>query len=149
MVDRSVKLISPCNADERWPLGYIVYDEGTFSDVDDLKALLERMIADNMPLTVRPSDLISFRRDLQYTSLPDGFQLSTKIKTFNFCNDPYLKELGKVIHKGDKTAQEIASLFDICGVSSTYTFETLNLMFKKGVLDDESKPNSSEPKFRN
>jgi radical SAM family RiPP maturation amino acid epimerase len=41
MVDRSVKLISPCNASERWPLGYIVYDEGTFSNVNNLKILHE------------------------------------------------------------------------------------------------------------
>jgi hypothetical protein len=66
------------------------------------------------------------------------------MKTFKFCNDPYLKELGEIIHKGDKTAEQIAALFDICGVSPTHTFDTLNLMFKKGVLDDEPKANSSE-----
>ena len=60
MVDRSVKLISPCNANDRWPLGYIVYDEGTFSNANELKILLEKMITDNMPLTVRPHDLVSF-----------------------------------------------------------------------------------------
>ena len=32
MVERNVRLISPCNASERWPLGYRIYDEGTFTD---------------------------------------------------------------------------------------------------------------------
>ncbi|WP_414581507.1 radical SAM family RiPP maturation amino acid epimerase [Scytonema sp. PCC 10023] len=140
MVDRSVKLISPCNASDRWPLGYIVYDEGTFSDAHDLKILLERMITDNMPLTVRPNDLINFRRDLKYESLTDGFQLSTKFKTFKFRHEPYLKELGEVIHKGGKTAEDIASIFEKHGVSPAYTFHNLNLMFERGVLDDEPKP---------
>jgi len=137
MVERSVKLISPCNADERWSNGYRIYDEGTFTTVDDLKILLEGMIEKHMPLTVRPNDRLSFRRDLHYESLPNGFQLSTKFKTHKFRNDSYIKQLGEAIHKGDKTATEIASLFNICGIPSAYIFQSLNLMFKEGVLDDE------------
>jgi radical SAM family RiPP maturation amino acid epimerase len=140
MVERSVKLISPCNADERWPNGYRVYEEGAFTNVDDLKILLEGMIDRHMPLTVRPNERLSFRRDFRYESLPDGFQLSTRFKTHKFRNDPYIKQLGEVIHKGDKTAEEIVSLFNICGIPSAYIFQSLNLMFKEGVLDDE--PNS-------
>jgi len=135
MVDRSVKLISPCNADDRWPLGYIVYDEGTFSNADDLKVLLERMIADHMPLSIEPSDTVQFRRDLEYESLPDGFRLSTPIKTFNFRKDLYFRELGEVIHRGDKTTKAIISLFESYGVSSARTFDTLNHMFKWGLLE--------------
>ncbi len=149
MVDRSVKLISPCNANDRWPLGYIVYNEGTFSNVDELKILLERMITDNMPLRVRPNDLMSFRRDLKYESLTDGFQLSTPFKTFKFRHEPYLRELGEVIHKGDKTAEDIASMFDTCGVSPAYTFHYFNLMFEKGVLDDEPKLKGFELRDQN
>lgn len=149
MVDRSAKLISPCNADDRWPLGYIVYDEGTFSDVNDLKILLERMISDNMPLTVRPNELINFRRDLKYESLDDGFQLSTRFKTFKFRHESYLKELGEVIHKGGKTAEEIASMFDTRGVSPAHIFHNLNLMLDRGVLDDEPKLKGSEVLVQN
>lgn len=144
MVDRSVKLISPCNADDRWPLGYIIYDQGTFSDINDLKNLLQRMIIDNMPLAVRPNDLIVFRRDLKYESLSDGFQLSTKLKKIKFQNEPYLRDLGDVISKGDKTAEEISLLFDIRGISPFHTFNTFNLMLNKGVLDDEPKSKTSE-----
>jgi radical SAM family RiPP maturation amino acid epimerase len=140
MVERSVKLISPCNADDRWPLGYRVYDQGTFAGIDDLKILIEGMSDRHMPLTVRPHDRINFRRDLKYESLPDGFQVSTRFKTYKFCNAPYIKQLGQVIHKGNKTAEEIASLFNICGIPSAHIFQSLNLMFKNGVLDDEPKP---------
>jgi radical SAM family RiPP maturation amino acid epimerase len=140
MVERNVKLISPYNADDRWPLGYRVYEEGTFTNVDNLKTLLKGMIDRHMPLTVKPNDRISFRRDLKYESLPDGFQVSTRFKTYKFRNVPYVKQLGEVIHKGDKTAEEIASLFNIFGVPSVHIFQSLNLMFKNGILDDEPKP---------
>lgn len=137
MVERSVKLISPCNANDRWPLGYMIYDEGTFSNADDLRALLKRMIANHMPLSLQPDDLIRLRRDLQYESLPDGFRLSTQIKKFNFRNDPYFKALGEVIYQGDQTVTAIIARFERDGISSTRTFNTLNHLFQRGLLDDE------------
>lgn len=144
MVDRSVKLISPCNANERWPLGYIVFDEGTFSDAKDLKILLEKMIDDNMPTMVRPTDLISFRPDLKYERLADGFKLSNRIKTFKFRQEIYLRELGEVVYQGGRTAEEIASIFEARGVKTAYTYHYLNLMLKKAVLDDEPKSKGAQ-----
>ncbi|MGL5833804.1 MAG: radical SAM family RiPP maturation amino acid epimerase [Waterburya sp.] len=138
MVERSVKLISPCKADERWPNGYRIYDEGTFTNVDDLKVLLERMISNCMPLSVRESDIIRFRHDLKFESLIDGFKLSTNYLTLNFRHRPMLRELGEIILKGDKTAEEIAVTFENLGISKEDTFYSLNLMFKRGVLDEES-----------
>jgi radical SAM family RiPP maturation amino acid epimerase len=146
MVERSVKLISPCDANDRWPNGYIIYDEGTFSDINDLKFLLERMIARNMSITVRYNDLIRFRTDMKYESLPNGFQLSTKYLTRKFCNTPYLKELGEVIQKGDQTAGAIALELETFGVPRANTLHYLDFLFNKGVLDDESQPNGSKSK---
>ncbi len=137
MVDRTVQLISPCNASDRWPKGYRVYDRGTFTDIDDLKILLHRMIDTHMPLGVEPGDRIQFRPDLKYERLPDGFQLSTRFQTYKFRNDPYMQQLAEVILKGNQTAQEIAEQFNIWGVSSAHTFKSLNFMFNKGVFDDE------------
>ncbi|UKO95895.1 radical SAM family RiPP maturation amino acid epimerase [Nostoc sp. UHCC 0870] len=137
MVERSVKLISPCNANERWPLGYIVYDQGTFVDADDLKSLIERMIRDNMPQTVRLGDVLRFRPDLKYEALVDGFQLSTHVKTFKFRHDSLWKQLGVLIHQGNHTTAEITQFFTNKGVLSTQTSYYLNLLFERGVLDSE------------
>jgi hypothetical protein len=149
MVERSVKLISPCNADNRWPNGYRIYEEGTFTNVDDLKILLKGIIDRHMPLTVRPNDRLSFRRDLKYESLPDGFQVSTRFVAHKLRNKPYLKQLGEVINKGDKTAETIAGLFNICGIPMINIYQSLNLMFKQGILDDEPKPIDWELKIPN
>lgn len=140
MVESSVKLIAPCNANDRWTLGYRIYEEGTFTSIDDLRILLEGMIDRHMPLTVRPNDKISFCRDLNYENLPDGFQVSTRFKTYKFRNAPYLQQLGEVIHKGNSTAEEIYSLFNLYGIPSTHIFQSLNLMFNNGLLDDEPQP---------
>ncbi|MDJ0690285.1 MAG: radical SAM family RiPP maturation amino acid epimerase [Xenococcaceae cyanobacterium MO_188.B32] len=137
MVDRTVKLISPYNASDRYPLGYRIFEEGTFTNAEDLKILLESMIDRHMPLTVRPNDLVRFRQDLNYESLADGFQVSTRFKTHTFRSAPYVKQVGEMIHKGNMTAQEIAESFKFYGIPSIYIFQALNLMFKDGVLDDE------------
>ncbi len=137
MVDRSVKLISPCPADDRWPLGYIVYDQGNFCDANDLKNLLERMIAKNMPIQIKNTDKIKFRRDLTYESLPDGFKVSTKFLTRTYRHGRYLKTLGDLIQQGDKTAEEIAGYCESYGIAKADIFDRINELFNKGVLDEE------------
>ncbi|MBO3458689.1 radical SAM family RiPP maturation amino acid epimerase [Aetokthonos hydrillicola Thurmond2011] len=137
LVERSVKLISPCNADEYWPNGYYIYEEGHFDNIDDLKMILQGMTARHMTLTVRDSDRMSFRRDLEYQSLSDGFQVSTKYKIHTFRSEIYLKYLGEIIHKGDKTVAEIIPMFSMFGIPKNYILDSLNIMFNDGVLDAE------------
>jgi radical SAM family RiPP maturation amino acid epimerase len=48
LVDKSVRLITPCPSTEQWPDGYIVLDERTYIDAGDLPALVENMIERNM-----------------------------------------------------------------------------------------------------
>lgn len=137
MVEKSVKLITPCNASERWPLGYRIYQEGTFTNIDELKVLLQEMIERHMPPAVQLKDRISFRRDLKYEILPNGFQVSTQFKKYKFCNTSYFQLLGGMIDRGNKTAEEITASFHICGIPSDYIYQSLNLMFENGLLEDE------------
>jgi radical SAM family RiPP maturation amino acid epimerase len=142
LVDRSVKLISPCPASDRWPNGYRVYAETTFTTVDELKAFLENAIDTYMPLSLKSSDRVRFRHDLKYEEFEDGFHVSTRFLTLKFRNDSYLKQLGKVILKGDKTVAQITASFNVCGIPSPMILKALNLMFEKGIFDDEITTNS-------
>ena len=146
MVERRVKLISPCLPCDRWPTGCRIHAEATFTDSEDLEQIIESMIDRYMPLTVRAEELISFRQDLQYIAQPDGFQLASKLKTFNFRRAPYLKELGELIAQGNKTAQEIAGVFAMQGMPEHQTFRYLNQLFERGLLDDEPEITHSDSK---
>ena len=137
MVDRTIQLISPCVPNERWPSGHRVHQECRFSNGDELKQVVEQMIGDHMPLAVRPEDIIRFRCDLNYKSLPQGFQLSTRYKKFKFQNAPYIRELGEIINKKANKAQEIAELLNIFSLPSENTYYYLNQLFERGLLDDE------------
>lgn len=136
LVDRSVKLISPYPASDRYPHGYRVYEQGTFSNGEDLKLFIEKAIEIHMPLTVRGRDRLKFRSDLEYQNLADGFQLSTPYQTLKFAGDMRMKQLGELI-RTEMSAEQIASLMSIWGVSQAHTYKNFNLLFNKGVLDDQ------------
>jgi len=44
MVEKSVKLISPCNASDKHPLGYKIHASGVFTNADDLQQSMNTMI---------------------------------------------------------------------------------------------------------
>ena len=90
-----------------------------------------------MPTSVRYNDIIRFRHDLKYESLSNGFQVSTRYLTSKFSNQSYLKELGEIIHKEDKTAGEIVFLLNKLGLPEANTLYYLNMLFNKGLLDEE------------
>ena len=140
MVERSVRLISPCNTCERWPLGYRIYDEGTFTDGDDLHELLTLMIRDHMRVEVRAVDTVRFRRDLRYEEFADGFKVSTRYHTRKYQGDAYVKHVGRLVQQGDKTAEAIASSCVWFGVTRTQLLDFLDMLFQNGVLDEEPPP---------
>jgi radical SAM family RiPP maturation amino acid epimerase len=138
MVERTVRLVSPCNANERWSMGYRVYAQGTFNSGKDLRELLEKMIADNMPASVTHRDPVRFQRHLKYEELEDGFQVSSTLTTQTFDHLPHARHLGRVVADADKTAGEIALLLqDEHDIPLHETFHALNILFSNGVLDDE------------
>ena len=57
MVSREIKLITPCMASEKWPLGYIELEKGQFNTLEEFKALAFGMVhrhMKKMPLEKEP-----------------------------------------------------------------------------------------------
>ena len=52
MPARRAQLVSPCAADERWPLGYRVHSQTHFQDGPQLGAWLLAQVNDKMPLAL-------------------------------------------------------------------------------------------------
>ena len=84
MVEKTVKLITPCKASDRWPKGYKILEEGRFSSGADLRLLMEGMIENNMTLSIPNSQVVKFRDDLEYKPLPQGFALVSEYQTQKF-----------------------------------------------------------------
>jgi radical SAM family RiPP maturation amino acid epimerase len=140
MVEQTVALTSPCPADDRWPLGYMVFDEGTFTDADDLRGLLEQMISTNMPLALDEDDAVRFRPDLTYKSLSNGFEVATPYQKITITHKKlgsYIKNMGDMIQKGESTLGQIGLvLFYQERVPAEATVGMVNALLKSGILDE-------------
>ncbi|MGH6671539.1 MAG: radical SAM family RiPP maturation amino acid epimerase [Xanthobacteraceae bacterium] len=140
MVTRTVKLISPCRANDKWPLGYIVFEERTFADAADLDRHLEEMIAEHMPLTISLHDRMRFLPELNYERVSDGFQVMTPLNALVMRRPElgeYVGALGDKLFKGDRTAGQIAlSSFFEHGIPEINTLGTLATLFQRGMLVD-------------
>lgn len=137
MVEKKVKLISPCRADDRWPDGYRIYAECTFTDAADLREKMLRMIDDHMPAKLRAGDKLRFRRDLGYRTLPDGFELSTKFLKLNVQNAHYGRKIGDLIQAGAHTLDEIVKSCAATGVMASEIEASIDMLFRNGLMDDE------------
>jgi radical SAM family RiPP maturation amino acid epimerase len=137
MVEKSVKLVSPCVPDKRWPLGYRTHEKATFTDAEDLKEILFEMMETHMPLHIREEDRVKFRQDLMYRELDEGFEVSTPFMTRRFENHPYMKTLGEIAHSGDTTVGDILSMCDFFSISKKDLLDSLDMMFKDGLLSEE------------
>ena len=136
MVEKTVKLISPCKADERWPKGYMILNEGTFTCGEDLKTLLEDMIKKNMPLSIPNNKVVKFRTDLQYKPLSNGFELVSEYQTQKIENPGYGKELGELVQKGSHTVDEILETITKLGATRDEVYKSIDILFKNGLLEN-------------
>ncbi len=140
LVERSIKLISPCPASDRWPLGYIVFEEARFADAAELKTRVDDLIARHMRPGLPERRAVAFLGDLQYETLPDGFQLrgrSGAVKWRNEALGRYLQDLGELCREGRNTAEVISRVLEgRHPVPGATTAETLNSLYRLGVLDE-------------
>ncbi|ATB37658.1 hypothetical protein CYFUS_003083 [Cystobacter fuscus] len=140
MVKRSIKLISPCRASEKWPLGYIVFEERTFTDAADLQRSIEEMMATHMPLELKPEDPIRINPSFRLEPAPNGFRVMSPMTGVEFMRPDkaeFIGSIGQLVGSGERTAGQIAlsTLFQY-GVPEVSTLGTLGAMFELGLLVD-------------
>ena len=140
MIERRVKLISPCPASDDWPHGYMIFSEDVFTDGLHLRQVFEHMIADHMSPTLNADDQLRFRSDLTYTSLPErhGVRLTSAYQSHTFKGDAALAQLCEMIGGGDKKANELRFLLEICGIPEVQTSLLLQRLFEQGLLANSS-----------
>jgi radical SAM family RiPP maturation amino acid epimerase len=138
MVERSIQLVTPCPASERWPLGYIVYERTSFEDETDLERTIERMITTHMPDDTPADRPLRFRSDLNYAPARDGFLLASPHATLAFRDNPLFEELGVVISQGTMGLNDVARHFlEEFSIDEAISRNWIKLLFDNGVLDEE------------
>lgn len=139
MVDKSVKLISPCDANERWPLGYWVIAEGTFSTATELRELLTSMIDEHIKDSLSILDTVRIRRDARMIVDEDGnFRITSAGFGLDFGKQPKAHDLAGLLSVGTNTVEQVALYRkQTAGIPPANTLAILDRLFINGFFDEE------------
>ncbi len=138
MQERSLKLITPCSASDRWPLGYYIYDETRFKDARDFEAALETMIEKHMGRGIARDRAVRFAPGLQLEPASVGFRLTAAYGSKTFSENPFFAELGELLDAGSHRVDEILQYFQKAySIDPGVSAQWLDGLFQHGVLDDE------------
>jgi radical SAM family RiPP maturation amino acid epimerase len=140
MINRTVRLITPVRASERWPLGYRVYGERQFATADDYRAAIEHLIVAHMSGEICGADIVRFRDDVIYVRRPDGFELQTANTRFALGGFESAARLGDLIQRGDMTAAEIRAALVRAGADIFTVTGTLQQLFAHGLVSEDPAP---------
>lgn len=140
MPENLIELISPCPANERWPLGYRVHDRRTFASIEELRSHISDMTSETaMPRTVGASATVRWRRDLRFSATDDGFVVENAALRHAFNNSKYpaMRELGALLVEPMQAGDIALRLADTTSTPLEETFHVLNRFYAGGLFDDE------------
>jgi hypothetical protein len=148
MVERTLMLVSPCRASARYPKGYKVYATETFETAEELERACRRIIREQMPWHVEPDQRMAFRSDLTYVALDDGLRVENEHGSTTLAGQPFIRELGALIHEGTHTGDEVQELLLAQGADFFTVQQALQDLLDAGVLveriDDAALPAQGE-----
>lgn len=139
MLEKSVKLITPCDANERWPLGYWVLAEGTFESAEELRTLVEWMIDETIKDSLSVLDVVRIKPDARIVVDEDGsMRVASPGLGLGFGVQPKASELAGAIAAGVNTVEQIAlHRARSAGVPPVETLQLLDRLFVNGFMDEE------------
>ena len=141
MVDRTVKLISPCVADDRRPLGYETYAERSFGDAAELGAALDDAIARHMTVGLADGVRVRFYPWVRYEECKGGFRVSGRFnEALEFVDDDHgdaWRLLGALVRGGETSAGVLGERIGAdCNVGAERARTMLDVVFNAGLIDE-------------
>ena len=139
VIERTLKLTSPCFTTQEYRYGYRVFAETTFEDADDFKRVLLEMIDRKMVLAPFRQMMMRFRDDLRYRARDDGFLLVSRNQVHKMRGNDAFPMLGELIHGGDLTYGELTDrLVDDYRCNPMVVSAAIKSLFDNGFLDELS-----------
>lgn len=137
MVERTVRLITPVPASERWPLGYRTFETRTFQTGAEFGQAMREMIDRHMPTAPASGNRLRFRPDLTYRSFDDGFEVTSRSTRFALSGSPAAALLGELVASGESAPREIQARLIGAGANVFSAIGWIQQLFDRGLLDDD------------
>ena len=136
MVTRAIKLMSPCFASDRWPLGYREFWESSFTSAEGFRAALREAINDHMPTHLSGNQILKFNESLNYEKRDDGFVLQSRFRSYSVEGNPVVAAIGELVSAGNHTTSEAMKLVARQGADIFTVSGHLQHLYEKGLIDD-------------
>jgi hypothetical protein len=137
LVNQTIQLVSPCYTCQRYPYGYRVFDETTYSEPADFGRALQALMDRNMPATPPPQRRARFRDDLLYRSVDDGFDLVSPNQIHHFRGKETYAPIGQALAECNLTYRELYEfLFNTRGINPMVAVGVVQKLFDEGFLDE-------------
>jgi radical SAM family RiPP maturation amino acid epimerase len=134
IIEKTIRLISPCYTTEQYRYGYRVFDEVSFTDAADFERKLANVIERKCVLEPYGEMRMRFRDDLRYRPRPDGFKLTSKNVVHHLTGDELYAPLGEMISAGTHTYDAIIENLIERGFNPMVATAAIKAMFDKGFL---------------
>lgn len=138
LVQQSLKLIAPCNASERWPLGYRVLAEKTFDGVDDIESVLLNMLDNCLSISLQAHDRLVPYDNIEFKPADSTTLCATKNGyRFSLPNISNAGHFAELLQGGGMSVAEICAARSKYEVENLYTLITLNQLYDQGLFDED------------
>jgi radical SAM family RiPP maturation amino acid epimerase len=137
MVERVARLISPCSANKRRPMGYIVFDEFRFDTPFEFRVGVEAAISRAMKMHVGCDDSVQLNPHLTIERQKEGLRLSNSSWSLNLTSQVEPVVLAEMIGTGATLAEIANARAERCGVPHLWTHQEVHGLWSEGLLDEE------------
>jgi radical SAM family RiPP maturation amino acid epimerase len=135
IIEKTIRLISPCYTSPQHRYGYRVFDTVSFTDAADFDRQLAGMLERKMVFEPYDEMPMKFRDDLRYRPKPGGFQLTTRHQVHECTGNEVFGPLGELVHRGTHThAQVVDELVERHGLNAMLVAAVIKSLFDEGFL---------------
>ncbi|MEE1569270.1 MAG: hypothetical protein V1255_05095, partial [Alphaproteobacteria bacterium] len=114
-----------------------IYAEARFTTAAEFRAVVEGMVDVFMPESVPASEVLSFRHDLEFSALSEGFELEGRGMKYSCNGMSYMGRLGRLIHESRTTASDVIGELVSGGEDIFLVGQSLQSLYDNGLLDDD------------
>ena len=138
LVQQSLKLITPCIASDRWPLGYRILSERHFDHPDDIQSLILDMLETSLNDRLLPDDsLVPYSGIVFAADAPDQLTITRHGYQLKFAGVSNAEHFAEILTNAPVTVRECCEARQREGIDSIQTCLTLTRLFQQGIFDEQ------------
>jgi len=139
MVERTIKLITPCLPDSKYKDGYWTLKSSKFNSVEEFKHIIDEMTNNYMLEFIEPKDPIAFNPKIKFESGFSSFKLISKSSSYKINTKVFnATTIGNHINsKVYNLSQLVLHCEEKHNINRKDSIPFLNSLFQKGFFNEE------------